>query len=342
MLYKFKGFAEKPNKLEPMAFLSLYELDKVEKDLENIIAENLLDLFEESPLMPIFQERQYQKEADIYALNKNGDLIIFELKRREVGIDAMHQIFRYAQDAGQWQFRKLEEVFQTYNSDKNIYESKSLQQAHKEAFELEDPLAPEQFNRKQQLIVIGSAPDVKLIDSVEYWQTQGLNVEFIPYRVFKISGEYYFEFFSKPNDEHKNPSDIKGVLFDTNRSYDEESIWDMLSKKRISAYGDRSYEVEYLYLKDIVFYSHRGWGIVAGAEVISSTKSDGPGEKYHDVKFLTPIPNKDAGIQNYIPFNKVAEITGKSFFWARTRKVPYLTREEALLLVEELNKILSR
>jgi len=31
--------------------------------------------------MPIFQERQLQPEADIYALNREGDLVIFELKR---------------------------------------------------------------------------------------------------------------------------------------------------------------------------------------------------------------------------------------------------------------------
>ena len=31
--------------------------------------------------MPVFQERQYQAEADIYALNEQGELVIFELKR---------------------------------------------------------------------------------------------------------------------------------------------------------------------------------------------------------------------------------------------------------------------
>jgi len=44
--------------------------------------------------MPIFQERQYQKEADIYALNEKGELIIFELKRGSAGEGAVHQALR--------------------------------------------------------------------------------------------------------------------------------------------------------------------------------------------------------------------------------------------------------
>jgi len=38
----------------------------------------------------------------------------------------------------------------------------------------------------------------------------------------------------------------------------------------------------------------------------------------------------------------VSSKTGKSFFWARTIKVPYLTKSEALELVDELNNYLHR
>ncbi|WP_227992673.1 hypothetical protein [Shewanella sp. YLB-07] len=54
--------------------------------------------------MPVFQERQWQAEADIYALNESGELVIFELKRASAGKDAVHQALRYAQDAGQWSY----------------------------------------------------------------------------------------------------------------------------------------------------------------------------------------------------------------------------------------------
>ena len=47
------------------------------------------------------------------------------------------------------------------------------------------------------------------------------------------------------------------------------------------------------------------------------------------------------GPNNVMPFRKVREITGKSFYWARTIKVPYLSKEEAEKLVVELDKYLK-
>jgi len=53
-----------------------------------------------------------------------------------------------------------------------------------------------------------------------------------------LNGEKFFEFFALPYDKHKNPSETKGVLFDTNRSWDEDSIWYMMENKRVAAFGD--------------------------------------------------------------------------------------------------------
>ncbi len=62
---------------------------------------------------------------------------------------------------------------------------------------------------------------------------------------------------------------------------------------------------------------------------------------YRDVEFLTPIPKKGEAIKA-MPFGKVSEITGKSFFWARTIKVPYLSKDEAEKLAEELKVYLGK
>jgi RecB family endonuclease NucS len=98
MLYKIERSGDVFEKIEPVEFKDFSSFGKLEKDLENLIAKNILDiLFEEAKLMPIFQERQWQSEADIYALNEKGDLVIFELKRATAGHDAVQQALRYAQ-----------------------------------------------------------------------------------------------------------------------------------------------------------------------------------------------------------------------------------------------------
>ncbi len=337
MLYKLTLADDQSKDLEPLPFLDFAELGKIEKDLEVLLATYLLDvLFEDAALMPIFQERQMQPEADLYALNRSGDLVIFELKRGFAGADAMLQALRYAQDAGQWTFSILQQKYRTYCG----IEAASLADAHGEAFNLERPLLPSEFNTRQQLIIVGNAANNALINAVEYWKQRGLWVDFLPYRIYTISGEKYFEFFALPYDRHQNPSSVKGVLFDTNRSYDEDAIWEMMENNRVAAYGVIKYVVDYLNPRDIVFFSHKWVGVVAAAEVIGPAKDDGPDERFRNVKFLTPVPAKSGGIKKFMPFSQVVSVTGKSFFWARTIKVPYLSRDESQVLLTELKKAL--
>jgi hypothetical protein len=338
MLYKLNISDDKPKDLEPLSFLDFADLGKIEKDLEVLLANHLLDvLFEDAALMPIFQERQMQAEADLYALNRAGDLVIFELKRGFAGSDAMLQALRYAQDSGQWTFSMLQKKYQTYCK----LDTASLADAHRDAFNLERPLLPSEFNIKQHFIIVGNAANDSLIDAVDYWKRRGLSANFLPYRIYKINGENYFEFFALPYDRHQNPSLVKGVLFDTNMSYDQDSIWDMIESKVVAAYGGVKHVVDFLNPKDIVFLVHKGYGIVAAAEVIGPAKDGDPDERYRDVKFLTPVPNKKSDIQKFMPFSDVSSITGKSFFWARTIKVPYLSREESQVLLTELKKTLA-
>ncbi|RRV69560.1 hypothetical protein EGI99_05790 [Stutzerimonas stutzeri] len=335
MLYRIEGDNGVFEKIEPIEFKDFSSFGRLEKDLENLIAQNILDvLFEDAKLMPIFQERQWQSEADIYALNETGELVIFELKRASAGDGAVQQALRYAQDSGQWTYQKIERKYQGYSNSKL-----SLVDAHREAFSLEHKLEPKEINRKQHLIIIGSAADDSLISAVDYWKKSGVSIEFLPYRVYELGGEKYFEFFAPPYDRHKNPSDVKGVLFDTNRSWDEESIWSMMENSRLEAYGEAKRFVTHVHIGDIVFFSHKSYGIIAAAKVKGEVKAPDEYTLYRDVEFLTPRLSRGMPLKA-MPFSKVAEFTEKSFYWARTIKVPYLNKSEALELVAELRNYL--
>jgi hypothetical protein len=341
MLYKLAAKGEGLGALEPLPFLEVADLQKREKDLENLLASHLLDvLFEDAALQPIFQERSLKAEADVYALNKSGDLVLFELKRGLAFEDAVLQAIRYVQDAGRWIYSELQRRYDTYMKDKGLATS-DLREAHREGFQLEAALQPTDFNRRQHLYIVGSAANDGLVSAIDYWKRQGLSVEFLPYRIYDIGGQQYFEFFSFPYDRHRNPGTIKGVLFDTNRSWDEDAIWEMMDKRRVAAYGDIKYVVEYLNPRDIVFFYHKWNGVVAAAEVLSgSVKREGEDEEYRDVRFLTPVPTRGATIRA-VPAAQVSQVTGKTFFWARTIKVPYLDREEAQRLLAEVKRVLE-
>jgi hypothetical protein len=341
MLYRLSPSVEGLGTLEPLPFLDASALQRTEKDLENLLATHLLDvLFEGAPLLPVFQERQLQSEADIYALNRDGDLVIFELKRGVAGEDAVLQAIGYTQRAGRWVYSELDSRYEGY-LQKRGFNPVPLREAHKEAFQLDSPLEPTSFNRRQHLYVVGNAANEALIDAIDYWKLQGLSVEFLPYRIYDVDGTRYFEFFSFPYDRHRNPSAVKGVLFDTNRSYDENLVWEMMEKSRVAAYGDIKYVVEYLNPGDIVFFYHKWAGLVAAGEVRGPVRREGEEEQYRDVRFLTPVPNRQSGLTRAMPASDITKATGRNFFWARTIKVPYLDRAEAQTLLTELNKVLS-
>jgi len=331
--------------LTPVGFLDCADENKLEKDLENLIAANLFStLYEGMPLFPFHQERPLQNEADIYALDEMGDIVIFELKRGMAGSDALEQLLRYAERAGRWTYHDIEKKYQAYQFKEDG--EPNLQTAHQSSFYLEHPVPKTKFNSNQHLVVVGNAADRDLVRSVDFWRRKGISIDFLPYRIYRIGEELLFEFFAKPYDLHINPSTTKGVLFDTNRSYDDDvdrirSLKAMIEKKRISAYGSRKDAVRSLSKGDLVFYSHSGVGIVAAALVDGKqVRKDGDRELYWDVKFLTPLP-QDLGHPPAMSFQRVKEVTGKSFYWARIQKVPYLTKEEAEHLLAALKEILG-
>ena len=336
MLYKIKKEEERFSELEPVAFKDFMSFGKSEKDLENLLSENLFSvIFEDGNIMPIFQERQGQPEADIYGLNENGDLIIFELKRSSANEGALHQVLRYSQKAGRWNYAELESKFNIYEKKKNI----SLKEAHKEAFDLEEVLLEKEFNQKQKLVVIGSAADNSLISAIDYWKNSGLDIDFMPYRVYQLNDEIYFEFFAKPYDRHINPSTIKGVLFDTNRNYDENAVWEMFDNDYVAAYGDIKHVIRHIKKKDIVFLTHKGYGIVGAARVKSDVVKKDNHTWYRKVEFLTRKPER--GEIRAVSFRDIKSILNKNFYWAKTIKVPYLSKKEAKILLDETKEKLK-
>ncbi|MBV1708525.1 MAG: hypothetical protein KMY54_01585 [Erysipelothrix sp.] len=328
MLYKYNK-----DGIEALPYSDFSHLKGIEKDLEDLLVKHLSDLYTmNGQLMPIFQERKLQEEPDICALDKDGNLIIFELKRGTVSEETTNQIMRYSQIFGRKIYHELNKMYKTFSNDKL-----DLIDAHKEAFQLAQSIREDEFNRKQKLIIVGSSSDNSLMGAVEYWKSKGLDIDFLPYRFYEIGDEIYFEFFAKPYDYHINPREKKGILFDTNKSYDENSVWDMFQNSKVSAYGDASRFIRSFNKGDYVLYYHVGWGVIgagkiADGKVHSNSKDE---ELYSKVNLLTPqIKNKNE--IRYVSASELVSLLGKNFYFASTVKKPYLTIEESQKVVDLL------
>jgi len=335
MLYKLGMSGKRFDSIEPMSYKGLPK----EKHLEDLIAQNLFDvLFEGNELMPIKQERQWQPEADIYALDRKGDLFVFELKRDDAGAGAVHQALRYCEKAAHLAFEELERQYKNY--PKRIKDD--LRAAHQEVFSLDQPLDRTTFNRNQHIIIVGSAGDKELVRNVDYWRSKGISIAFIPYRIYEINAEHYFEFFSVPYDQHSNPGVRKGVIFDTNLSYIENSIWYMCEKSRVAAFGDIKSIVHSFRKGDVAFLYHKGHGIVAAGEVRAEAQPDESADaEYCTVKWLTPVPKQGEPLRA-LPAWRIKEVMGFNFWWAKTMKPPFLDKAESEKLLAALNEELSK
>ena len=343
----FYEITDNYSKLRPIEFYNFSNMELIEKQLEDLLAQNLFDvLFFQMALLPFHQESSGEAVADIYALNERGDIVIIELKRAVAYSGALDQLLRYTGIAGQWGYNEIESKYQKYNSADNKL---SLIKAHAKAFELEPgrELSENDFNRKQHLWVIGSAASEELIRSTDYWRSNGLSIDFFPYRVFQINNKNYLEFFSKPYDYHLNPADSKGMLFDTNGTYDHgdgyECLREMFASSKISAYGTRKDAILSLQTNDYVFYSQVGKGIV-GAAIVKGRNIkkvqhlDHGDEWYWDVELLTDVPNNLKYISTLMSFSEVKNLLGKNFYWARIDKRPYLSIEESKSILKILEK----
>lgn len=149
------------------------------------------------------------------------------------------------------------------------------------------------------------------------------------------SVQYWIKFLSEIKARKWNG--YKGIIFDTNRacadSYEEE----MLSEKKIAAYGEAARYIDRFNKGDYALFYSKGRGVVAIGRIISDCSSIDGEEKSHKVEMIVPkCVNDDMKELPALTPREIKEILGRDFFWASTIKTPYISGEQVRLLIEEL------
>jgi uncharacterized protein YfkK (UPF0435 family) len=261
MLYKLDTRAKDYTKVNRV---TLSSIGWKEIDLQLLLSNHIQDLISASELMTIFNERPRQEEPDILALDKNGDLYIFELKRWSSHQENLLQVLRYGQLYGNSNYDELNEMFRKYR--KNNGSETDLYEIHKQYFDLSDSsrLSKEEFNRKQHFLVVTNGLDQKTVEAIVYWKKNGLNIDAIVYWVFEIDGEYFIEFNMYSPIEGFLEYESNTYILNTNYSNNVQHTEDMLREHKASAYYPGWQEkIEKLQKGDTVFLYKSGTGIIA-------------------------------------------------------------------------------
>lgn len=166
----------------PLDLTTLAEVGWREKDLENYLFKHMGALLS-SDLMVISQSRPGEK-ADLVALDRDGELWLFELKRTSGAAENLLQVMRYSQIFGSLEIGDLDALYR----DAHPGAVQSLVLAFCEWFGYTRDRAVEwgeKLGRRHHLVVVTAGTDDATLNSIAHWQRHGLDIQAWPYRIYK-------------------------------------------------------------------------------------------------------------------------------------------------------------
>jgi len=145
----------------------------------------------------------------------------------------------------------------------------------------------------------------------------------------------WVEFLGQESNK-KITSSCKGIIFDTNKKFSLSGEKEMLDKKQIIAWGDASKYINSFNLDDYVLYYSKGKGIIAIGKVKSEPKEIANGRCCDVEPVVFPINNQYDSI--YITPQELQKELSKHFYFASTRKVPFISENDTQKLIDLLRE----
>lgn len=309
-----------------------------EKDLENFLKTSIGDILFPEYLI-IGNERSLQKEADLFAVDSEGHLVVFELKvNGQYERSKVYQILDYAQHFSFWRYNEMNTHFQ-----KCFPHGKELSEVFEEHFGLS--IDKNEYNRKQKAIIISYSSSNEIHRIAKYWKHRGIDIEEYFYRFYKLydsdlsNPRVYFELSNELAFHQPGYS----CWINTCQTHFPEAFIDMIKEKKAATYNERMGVIGNWMSKGIVFLYHNGYGIIAAGKGTAKIKQfynekyDSDERAIYLSSFISGVNIEEKKIECSIPPNRIKEILERDFFFP-TSSVS-LSENEGKLLFEECQKL---
>ena len=269
------------------------------------------------------------------ALDKEGKLYIFELKRWQSNQENILQVLRYGQIFGRYMYEELENLAKRQQKLDG-----SLNVKHKEHFHLDKELPDSAFNRDQVFVLVTNGTDRDTISAVNFWSQKGVKIRCSPYRIYEINCEPYIQFDTFNPDDEVLPDENTGFfIVNTNKTYTSDAWKEMLgdrSKGKASAYYDRKGSVCRISKGSQVYLYHTGVGVISRGRATSgygkaNCQGDKNEEYYVPLKFEWAL---DESEWNLAP--KAWEINKKCNSSHRFRQTVFAITEEIAEAIHDI------
>lgn len=286
-----------------------------ERAFQEILYRSLDNLIPDDELLLLMQSRRWQEEPDLMAIDKDGNLFIFELKAWESRSDNLLQVLRYGQIFGNHNYEDMNTLFRKFEKD-----GKELKDAFKVVFGKDMDIS--KFNSNQVFVVVTNGIDYKTREAIQYWRIRGLDVRPWIYRIYKEGNsepQIEISAFSTEDNPYEDLAEGYYIL-NTNYRNDEEDHNSMLSEKIASAYfSPWKNKIKNLSKGDIVFLYQSGIGIVAKGKVCSTLKKRNyhGNPKYIDEEYYVKLDQFNL-LENPLKASEIKEITEVNYRFMST------------------------
>ncbi len=306
-------------------------LGESEKHLENYLKEIIGDiLFPE--YMVFGNERSFQSEADLFAVNNKGDLVVFELKvHGHYDRGKVYQALSYAQRFSYWRYNEMNNHFK-----KCFPEHNELIDAFQEHYGYIIDL--NEFNKKQKTIIISHSSSEDTGTITKYWKKSGVDIEEYFYRFYEVAGKRYFEL----SNELFIQQNSYNCWINTCKTHFPEAYIDMIKHKKAATYGDRRGIIGEWMNKSYIFLYHNGYGII-GAGKGTATITDSQNEildiEERSIRlsnFISGVDLESGKILHSLEPGTIKELLQRDFYFPNS--IVTMSQDEAKKLFDECNK----
>ena len=248
---------------------------KLEKELEESLQKNIEILNANWLIIGRQVITNFGKFIDLLAIDRNGSLIILELKRDKTPRDVVAQAIEYASFVEKLNSVEIIDIYKDF-SDKYLESNKSLDESFKDKFGIS--IDEENINNSHKIVIVATEMDAGTERIISYLSKSEIPLYIVFFKIFEINNEKYIsQAWEKNPEEEVQNSSQKDIKEPWNGEYyvSYNRDWnDAVKYGFISAGGGRWYsdKLSLLSVGDRIWVKNPEYGFLGVGKVIEVMK----------------------------------------------------------------------
>ncbi|MBN1190834.1 MAG: DUF91 domain-containing protein [Dehalococcoidales bacterium] len=171
---KFKEFIKTP-----------FQSNQEEAVLEEWLESNPEDILEDGKLLIIGRQvvTNFKGFIDLLAIDRQGDVVVLELKRDRTPRETLSQALEYASFVESLDWGQLEKILRSYLNDDSL----NLAEYHRQYFKLGNDEAVS-FNKDQRIVIVGQVITEEIRQTSNFLRKKNVRVTCLEFSFFESNG----------------------------------------------------------------------------------------------------------------------------------------------------------